>query len=292
MSRTIDLSAIRSLPIESVAERLGLRVERHRCLCPYHEDSNPSLSFLVSKNTFRCFSCGAHGGVVDLAMRVLGKGFREACEWLANEHNIIIEQWKPAEQKPVHPFEPGKYMKYFDRPFINQMAGNFLYDERHLHPNVVGWCRLTSWREWLQIPYFDVNGNLIGVQWRNLGHDGPRFRFPCGSQCHIYNLPILRYLNNGDELYIAEGCSDCWSLMSSGHKAIAIPSATLLNPDDMRKLSNINSRLSIKWGMYPDNDQPGENLFNQLKAVVPLTRHQLPSDCKDYSVYYLKYLWK
>jgi hypothetical protein len=41
--------------------------------------------------------------------------------------------------------------------------------------------------------------------------------------------------------------------------------------------------------MYPDNDEPGERLFLQLKEVLPdLVHHQLPVGCKDYSEYFLK----
>ena len=47
-------------------------------------------------------------------------------------------------------------------------------------------------------------------------------------------------LRPGDELYIAEGCSDCWSLLSAGHKAIAIPSATLLTKKDKEQLLTLN----------------------------------------------------
>ena len=32
----------------------------------------------------------------------------------------------------------------------------------------------------------------------------------------------------GEALFITEGPSDCWAMLSAGHKAIAIPSATLL----------------------------------------------------------------
>ena len=67
-----DIEKLRALPIESVAERLGLTVSRHKALCPYHDDSHPSLSFSPKANTFRCFACGAHGGVIDIAMHVLG----------------------------------------------------------------------------------------------------------------------------------------------------------------------------------------------------------------------------
>ena len=168
----------------------------------------------------------------------------------------------------------------------HKKSSEFLFSERHLNPRVIEWLRLSSYCDTLQIPYFDVNGCLIGIQFRNLGLQGPRFWFPSGSQCHIYNLPILRYLNPGDELYIAEGCSDCWSLLSAGHKAIAIPSATLLNVNEAEILKDYSLH------MYPDQDTPGEALYQNLNAVIPITRHSLPLDCKDYSVYYTHYLCK
>ena len=78
-------------------------------------------------------------------------------------------------------------------------------------------------------------------------------------------------------------------MLSAGHKAIAIPSATLLSRKDVEQLSIINSQLSISYHMYPDNDTPGERLFLQLKEVLPnLQHHQLPVGCKDFSEYYLK----
>ena len=76
-------------------------------------------------------------------------------------------------------------------------------------------------------------------------------------------------------------------MLSSGHKAIAIPSATLLKQKDVELLSTINSQLSTKYHMYPDRDEPGERLFLQLQKVLPnLQHHQLPPGCKDYSDYY------
>ena len=295
-----DIQKLRDLPIEGVAERLGLRVSRHKCLCPFHADTHPSLSFKVSKNTFRCFVCGAHGGTIDLVMRFLNKPFPEACRWLADENCIILDEWKPAviEQKP---FDASRYERFFERPWLNEEARRFLFDERRLDERVVRWCRLTSWKDregtpWLQIPYFDREGRLVGVQNRNLVRGAsPRFRFPAGSQCGIYNLPILNLLKPGDELYITEGCSDCWAMLSAGHKAIAIPSATLLRRRDVELLTSLNSSPKqgrpggVSFAMFPDRDVPGERLFLQLQKVLPaLVHHQLPPGCKDYSDYYLQ----
>ena len=119
----------------------------------------------------------------------------------------------------------------------------------------------------------------------------PRFRFPQGSECGIYNLPVLNLLRPGDELYITEGCSDCWAMLSAGHKAIAIPSATLLKKKDAEQLSIIHCQLSIVPHMYPDRDEPGERLFLQLRELLPnLQHHQLPPGCKDFSEYYMRSL--
>ena len=318
-----ELQKLRDLPIEGVAERLGLHVRMHKALCPFHDDHHASLSFSVRRNTFRCFVCGAHGGPIDLAMKYLNKGFLDACRWLADEHNVIIfSSFKIQDSRDLKhetwnmkPFDASRYERFFERPWLSDEARRFLFEERRLDPRVVRWCRLTSWRDkqqipWLQIPYYDREGKLIGIQNRNLsltpdpspvergekraspmgggGRGLPRFRFPQGAECTIYNLPVLRLLRPGEPLYITEGCSDCWAMLSAGHKAIAIPSATLLKRKDVEILSTLNSKLSTKFGMYPDRDEPGEHLFLQLKELLPnLEHHQLPPGCKDFSDYYL-----
>ena len=78
-----EIQKLRELPIEAVAERLGLQVSRHKALCPFHDDTHPSLNFSVSRNTYRCFVCDAHGGTIDLVMNYLHKDFVDACRWLA-----------------------------------------------------------------------------------------------------------------------------------------------------------------------------------------------------------------
>ena len=290
-----ELQKLRDLPIEGVAERLGLRVTQHKCLCPFHDDHHASLSFKVSKNTYRCFVCGASGGVIDLAMRYLNKNFIEATKWIADEHNVILTEYKPQTSNltPQTIFDASRYERFFERPWLSPEARRFLYEERRIDPRVVRWCRLTSWKDkrgvpWLQIPYFDREGKLIGIQNRNLVKGGsPRFRFPQGSQCNLYGLPVLKLLKPGEMLFITEGCSDCWAMLSAGHKAIAIPSATLLGKKDVELLETLGKVLGTSFHMWPDNDVPGERLFLQLKEVLPsLVRHQLPPGCKDFSDYY------
>ena len=291
----IEIQKLRDLPIEGVAERLGLGVKSHKCLCPFHQDHHASMSFSVKRNTYRCFVCGASGsGPIDLVMRYLNKDFVDACRWLADEHNVILTEFKPqtSNLKSQTHFDSSRYERYFEHPWLSNEASEFLFDERQITPRVAAWCRLTSWRDkqgvpWLQIPYYNQQGRLVGVQNRNLVKGAtPRFRFPQGSECGIYNLPILNHLLPGEALWITEGCSDCWAMLSTGRKAIAIPSATLLSKKDKDLLLSLSDMYTFH--MYPDRDEPGERLFLQLKEVLPtLVHHQLPVGCKDFSEYYL-----
>ena len=324
-----EIQKLRDLPIEKVAEKMGMKVKHHKALCPFHDDHHASLSFNTRRNSCRCYVCmGDSVGTIDLVMKYLGKDFLSACRWLAEVNGVYLEDSHPkvVSSSPISlsssssetssetsskaspkaslssSFDAGKYARFFEHPWLNGAARRFLFDERRIDERVARWCRLTSWTDrkgvnWLQIPYFDMEGRLIGIQNRNLDYkknqkmlvDAPRFRFPYGARCSIYNLPVVKMLKPGEQLFITEGCSDCWAMLSAGHKAIAIPSATLLKPNDKKWLAEIGSQFKIEWHMFPDKDAPGESLFLQLKEILPqLVHHQLPPGCKDFSEYYLK----
>ncbi|MCW4129634.1 CHC2 zinc finger domain-containing protein [Prevotella copri] len=320
-----EIQKLRDLPIEKVAKEMGMKVEHHKALCPFHDDHHASLSFNTRKNNCRCYVCmGDSVGTIDLVMKYLRKDFLSACRWLAEEHQVQLEEDRKREasssssspgdsssdgsspednsggssSEKSSSFDASRYARFFEHPWLNLAARRFLFEERKIDERVAAWCRLTSWTDkkgvnWLQIPYFSTEGKLIGIQNRNLdykkGESIPRFRFPYGAKCSIYNLPIVRGMTPGEQLFITEGCSDCWAMLSAGHKAIAIPSATLLKPEDKKWLAEIGSQLKIEWHMFPDRDAPGESLFLQLKEILPsLVHHQLPPGCKDFSEYYLK----
>ena len=372
-----EIQKLRDLPIERVAEQMGIKVERHKALCPFHDDHHASLSFNTRKNSCRCYVCmGNSVGTIDLVMKYLGKDFLSACRWLAEVNGVYLEDGRKREGSASSlsseassaggshsgdnpkgsssednsggfssgnnsggsssgkssSFDASRYARFFEHPWLNEAARRFLFEERKIDWRVVNWCRLTSWTDkkginWLQIPYFDMEGRLIGIQNRNLDYRktpteakgvaaektptdftddtdspshqtegslqtepmAPRFRFPYGARCSIYNLPVVKMLKPGERLFITEGCSDCWAMLSAGHKAIAIPSATLLKPEDKQLLADIERQYQVEFHMFPDQDAPGESLFLQLREILPhLVHHQLPPGCKDFSEYYLE----
>ncbi|HEX8603782.1 MAG TPA: CHC2 zinc finger domain-containing protein, partial [Pseudoduganella sp.] len=94
MLREIDRSSIdeilQTARPSSVAEALGLAVVRRggnfRCLCPFHDDSDPSLVLYDNWDTrpphHHCFVCGADGDVFDMVRQIRNGSFGDAAEWL------------------------------------------------------------------------------------------------------------------------------------------------------------------------------------------------------------------
>lgn len=316
-----DIQKLKDLSIESVADKLNLTVRAHKAICPFHDDTHASLTFNVRKNRYRCFVCDAHGCTIDLVMNTEGWSFTESCMWLANEFGILLSNGGGGFHKSLNPHpklphpsslnpqpEAKSDIPYLERlmaqPILNNEARTFLFEERKISPEAVRMlgissisynCPMSSAPRTmyydgpaLLIPYRDVDGKLVSVQSRYLGNEErPRFRFPKGSTCHVFNLPVLKTLKTDEPLFITEGVTDCMAILSAGFKAIAIPSATLLKREDIDLIRSMLIARSSSLHMYPDNDEPGERLYFQLKDLFPqLKRQQLPVGFKDVGQYW------
>ena len=60
-------------------------------VCPFHDDTNPSMSVSKEKQIYTCFSCGASGNVIKFIMDYENISFPEALKKCANMANIHID---------------------------------------------------------------------------------------------------------------------------------------------------------------------------------------------------------
>lgn len=210
------------------------------------------------------------------------------------------------------------YQQMFRQMHLSESGQRFLFEERLLSPEALKVCQIVSTEQSvcmarvgcgvfdgpsLIFPYFDQEGRLVSVQSRYLGKkrsessfdmnkvsldeakpkEIPRFKFAPGSHRMIYGLDRLKDYPPGEPLLITEGPSDCWTALTLGFHAIAIPSATLFDRRFQGLLAGRNLHI------FPDQDEAGLSLYFELKKALPsLVYHQLPEGCKDLSEYYLK----
>ena len=57
-------------------------------ICPFHDDTNPSMSVTRDKQIYKCFSCGASGNVFNFVMDYENVDFKEALSILAKRAGI------------------------------------------------------------------------------------------------------------------------------------------------------------------------------------------------------------
>ena len=60
-------------------------------VCPFHDDTNPSMSVSRDKQIYKCFSCGASGNVYNFIMDYEHVSFKEALKILADKAGIEIK---------------------------------------------------------------------------------------------------------------------------------------------------------------------------------------------------------
>ena len=210
------------------------------------------------------------------------------------------------------------YQQMFRQMHLSESGRRFLFEERLLSSEALKVCQIVSTEQSvcmarvgrgvfdgpsLIFPYFDQEGRLFSVQSRYLGKpksesssdmdkvsfdevkpkEIPRFKFAPGSHRMIYGLDRLKDYPSDEPLLITEGPSDCWTALTLGIHAIAIPSATLFDRRFQGLLAGRNLHI------FPDQDEAGLSLYFELKKALPsLVYHQLPEGCKDLSEYYLK----
>lgn len=76
-----------ALKIRDVMEYYGIHFNNNGfAKCPFHNEKTASLS--IKKNHYKCFGCGAYGGVIDFVMIYFGLSFRQALVRLDSDFRL------------------------------------------------------------------------------------------------------------------------------------------------------------------------------------------------------------
>lgn len=87
-------------------------------LCPFHDDSNPSMHVSEDKGLFHCFSCGAGGDIFGFMMRYNNLDFRDSLTELARLADVEL---KTADGSPAKTSRKNALLK------LNSLVCNFYH---------------------------------------------------------------------------------------------------------------------------------------------------------------------
>jgi len=182
------LKATVDLPPEiSRTVRLKRNGRIHTGLCPFHGEKTPS--FVVYKDHYHCFGCGAHGDLFDWLRHERKLSFEDAVRYLdgGTEHdpqpNVTREQRQREHEARVLAAQEQQQAEARaiwkqSRPFPWTIGERYLTDVRHIPP--IEWPDCLRWLPW--------HGRM--VLWEDTD-DGPVAHdvWPAGAVVAVATMP-------------------------------------------------------------------------------------------------------
>ena len=175
----------------------------YQCLCPFHDDRHTG-SFVVSprKNTYSCYSCGAHGDSIEFLMSKQGLSYPDALRWLAKKYSIVIpedekESWsdrlnaiiEKAKQAEARRLEQQQQVKTLYLPVETPAA----MMKQATNSTFVIWLYSLPWNDEqrARLPKM-LNNYAIGVS-----RDGLTVFWQIDEQARVHTGKMMRYKPDG-----------------------------------------------------------------------------------------------
>lgn len=113
--------------VDVISERIPLtaRGKNFFGVCPFHEDTHPSMSVSRDKQIYRCFSCGESGNVFNFVMKYDHKSFKEVIKELGERVGVDTGQVQLNQKKEKYSSLYEAYQlsqKYFQNN-LSSLAG-------------------------------------------------------------------------------------------------------------------------------------------------------------------------
>jgi DNA primase len=103
LAMTNDVEII--LQKANIADVIGRYIEIQKksnsyvAVCPFHDDSSPSLNISVEKKIFKCFACGVGGNAIGFVQRFKSVAFQEALRIVGEYVGIKIKSYQKQDLK-------------------------------------------------------------------------------------------------------------------------------------------------------------------------------------------------
>ena len=101
----------------------------YKCVCPFHDDKNPSMSINQNKQMYHCFACKAGGDAIKFVMDYEKLTYPEAIERIASLVNFSLEYTNdkaPTQKENKHILEKANAF-YRSEFFKHEAAVRYIY---------------------------------------------------------------------------------------------------------------------------------------------------------------------
>lgn len=289
---TID--AVKALPVSGVIEAEGIRLKKigreFLVKCPFHKDTNPSMTINDDKGICFCFVCKGGNDAIAFIQQKFGLTFAEAIERIAEKHNIQFEldnvspeqlrQQRAKRKNQIDHLEQcqQQYRSNLRDPKATRIRE--LLVDRGVTPETarefgLGFCVDGFFASRITIPIHNHKGELVGFSARaTLPDQTPKYKNSSASDLFdkseiVFNefmaLPAIR---ESDSIIFVEGPFDVISMHQAGiRNVVAIQGTATPSANVIQRLAKRSKRFILCY----DGDQGGIKAIEQfLKVTGPM----------------------
>ena len=175
----------------------------YQCLCPFHDDRHIG-SFVVSprKNTYSCYSCGAHGDAIEFLMAKQGLSYPDALRWLAKKYSIVIpedekESWSDRLNAIIEKAKQAEVRRLSER-----QQPNTLYLPLETPAEMMKQTGSSDLVRWLySLPWDDDQRGRLPKMLKNyavgVSRDGLSVFWQIDEQARVHTGKMMRYKADG-----------------------------------------------------------------------------------------------
>ena len=233
-NHSFDAEAIATLCGDATQSRSGW----WNCICPVHEDSNPSFGVKDTDGgvVFKCLA-----GCTDQAIMAALEELK--AKWNGSQ--------APSPKGQLPNQSKGCTLAAYAK--AKKLAPDFLRElgvKEVLHHDAPA----------LKIRYYNTDGKTAAVRYRIALHGEDKFRWRTGDRTMLYGLDRLDDVRKAESVFLVEGESDCQTLWSYDLPAVGVPGAATW--DDRRYPKYFDGIDKIFVVIEPDTG--GANLLRTL----------------------------
>ena len=253
-------------------------------LCPWHQDSNASLTVSPRTNRVHCFVCNKGADPIGWLQERQGLSFREAVEELARRYAIPLPEQDPEaaaraeaerqERQRLRQWRSRQEGK-FHQALISDLgaagtAARYL-EQRGISPETAITWRLGLNARRLMLPIRDAMGRCCGFSGRSLNGEEPKYRNSSGDLLFQKSLLLFGLDRGADairrsgEALLVEGPLDVIQLHQAGLDNAVAALGTSVTLEQLQRLQRSGTKRL--WLAY-DGDSAGANATARLIGIA------------------------
>lgn len=277
MARLEDVLPLYDVPVQRLGE------SHYKAICPFHDDTDPSLSVNAEKQLYFCHGCKRGGDVFTFVGEMECASFVETLSKLAD---LLAYDLTPHQRDPTPEEHEIARLCAVNAAVLHTLGYSAdWFSSRHLeHPVLKAYAVRFSasvptaggndrralsldwaekWTDAIVIPLRDVSGRVVGFRNRPIGPDikarmiGPAEKHPIPIP-PLYGLyEARRAIRNAGHVIVVEGEVDVWQMVQHGHENVLGMMGSKFGPAEMQYLLDHGIRSVV---LMPDGDKAGRAL--------------------------------